>query len=365
MGAAFADVTCHLFGFSRTPNRGKSSAPIRQQIDRGFTLIELLVTIAIIAVLIALLLPAVQQAREAARRTQCKSNLKQIGLAFANYESSYGQIPPAYVLLSGPVFNTFGLGLGTPATYDDLNVHGYTEFLLPYLDQGTLYSQIDFKAPYLSPVDLSFACLPNYRANNQTLIRNVIPSFVCPSASRSQNPISITSGIFGTQISWTSGSMDYSPLGGFEGTVFSSYIQPMTGNVPSSGILSNLNTKVRMADIIDGASNTLILFELAGRNDLYEKGKFVSANVATGGGWADLSNYENWLSGSSADGSLQGGPCLVNCSNDNGNGMYSFHVGGVQLLLADGSVRFVSENINVVTLFRLGCHQDGQVVGDF
>ena len=120
--------------------------------------------------------------------------------------------------------------------------------------------------------------------------------------------------------------MDYSPLGGFEGTVFSSYIQPMTGNVPSSGILSNLNTKVRMADIIDGASNTLILFELAGRNDLYEKGKFVSANVATGGGWADLSNYENWLSGSSADGSLQGGPCLVNCSNDNGNGMYSFHV---------------------------------------
>ena len=365
MVAALGEANGDLTEFGMAVHREKVSRSTLRHVGRGFTLIELLVTIAIIAVLIALLLPAVQQAREAARRTQCKSNLKQIGLAFAIYESSYGQIPPAYVLLSGPVFSAFGLGLGTPAAHDDLNVHGYTEFILPYLDQSTVYNQINFSAPYMSPVDLSFAGLPNYQANNQKLIRSTIPSFVCPSASRSQNPISITSSIFGPQISWTSGAMDYSPLGGFEGTIFSSYIQPTTGKVPSSGVLSNLNTKVRMADITDGASNTLVLFELAGRNDLYEKGKFVAANAASGGGWADLSNYENWLSGSSVDGSEQGGPCLVNCSNDNGNGMYSFQVGGVQLLLADGAVRFISENTNVLTLFRLGCHQDGQVVGDF
>src|SRR6187549_2439077 len=96
---------------------------------RGFTLIELLVVIAIIAVLISLLLPAVQQAREAARRTQCKNNLKQMGLALHNYESTYNMFP---------LISTTNTALG------NVNTHGLREFLLPYIDQGPLYNQINF-----------------------------------------------------------------------------------------------------------------------------------------------------------------------------------------------------------------------------
>ncbi|WP_010583795.1 DUF1559 domain-containing protein [Schlesneria paludicola] len=329
----------------------------------AFTLIELLVVIAIIAVLIALLLPAVQQAREAARRTQCRNNLKQIGLAFHNYENTVRQFPPAYVLLIGPILSSMGSGIVAP--YDDLNIHGYTEFILPYLDQTNVYNAINFSAPYSSPVNLSFAGLPNYTANNQAAIKSVIPAFVCPSTARTENPITITTTALGPPLTWVTGAMDYSPFGGALGAYWNTYVQPTTGSVPRTGILSDGNPTVRVGDITDGTSNTLILFELAGRNDLFRKNKLVTINGTQGGGWADLSNFENWLAGSLLDGTGTEGPCVVNCTNESGRGMYSFHTGGVTMLMADGSVRFVSENINSVTLFRLGAFQDGGIVGAF
>ncbi|WP_010587957.1 DUF1559 family PulG-like putative transporter, partial [Schlesneria paludicola] len=169
---------------------------------KGFTLIELLVVIAIIAVLIALLLPAVQQAREAARRTQCRNNFKQLGLAFHNYENTYSQFPPTYIALHNTILPGY---LGVAAPYDDANIHTYAEFLLPYIDQVNIYNTIDFRAPYFSPINLSGAGLPNYTVNNQAATGTPIPGYICPSTPRSQTSLTITDNNLGIPITWKTG----------------------------------------------------------------------------------------------------------------------------------------------------------------
>jgi prepilin-type N-terminal cleavage/methylation domain-containing protein/prepilin-type processing-associated H-X9-DG protein len=325
---------------------------------RGFTLIELLVVIAIIAVLIALLLPAVQQAREAARRTQCKNNLKQMGLAFFNYESTVQQYPPAYIFLIGPVISAV-TGSSQNSATDDFNIHGYTEFILPYLDQANVYNQINFSQPYGAPQNIGAIIpgFPNYTANNEAAIQQAIPAFICPSTSRNANPFVVTDALGLTNLS---GAMDYSPYGGIDGAL-ATFVN--LGSSPD-GILSDNNISVRVGDVIDGTSNTLLLVELAGRNDLYRQGKLVTVNGTTGGAWADVANYEQWFAGSSFDGTTTG-ICMVNCTNAAETGFYSFHTGGVNVLMADGTVRFISQNTNVVTLARLGGYKDGGVVGAF
>jgi prepilin-type N-terminal cleavage/methylation domain-containing protein/prepilin-type processing-associated H-X9-DG protein len=323
---------------------------------RGFTLIELLVVIAIIGVLVALLLPAVQQAREAARQSQCKNNLKQIGIGMHNYHDAFGQFPPAYTWVPGTLLG------GTGAT--DLNIHGYTEFLLPFIDQEALFNAMNFRAPYMAPVDLSSLGLPNYPSNNQAVIINPVPIFICPSAARESRQLKITLNDLGFPIVWTSGAMDYSPLGGLYSVLYNTYMLPVSPQARQQGILSDDNLRVRVGDVSDGTSSTLLLFELAGRNKEYRRGReFGSTTV--GGGWADISNYENWLKGSSVDGSISGGPCVINCTNRGGEGMYSFHPGGIQVLMADGAVRFLNESISIAVLANLATYQGGGIVGAF
>lgn len=298
--------------------------------QRGFTLIELLVVIAIIAVLIALLLPAVQQAREAARRSQCRNNMKQVGLAIHNYESSVTCFPP--------------VGLTLPAPQG----HAMFTFILPYLDQAPLYNQINFSRSIADPVNL-----PPMNLAGKT----IIPPYNCPSTPGNKTADYGAAGyIPGGAGAYIFGTVDYGAVTGI-GSPFVTFLPAGTPS-GSTGLL-DYNKAVRHGDCPDGLSNTILIAEDASRIDRYEMGKQVTGSYSSGGAWADY-NSEYYVHGSSLGG---GGKCAINCTND--NEIYSFHVGGAMVLLGDGSVRFVNANIDAVTLAGLISAKGKEVIGEF
>ncbi|HUQ69870.1 MAG TPA: DUF1559 domain-containing protein [Planctomycetaceae bacterium] len=329
----------------------------------AFTLIELLVVIAIIAILIALLLPAVQQAREAARRTQCKNNLKQMGLAFHNYESTFSRLPAGnYGGMSG--CNDDGLA--------------WPYMLLPYIDQAPLYNQID---GYIKKTPLNGSCAahPNsptvgIMVNHQTQYGGIIPGgntiitgFRCPSSTMPAIvPASFlvpgAAGAAAPQFPAMVGyaTMDYKGNGG--------------GDIDGSGMLSKLsesNSGRLFRDISDGLSNTAFVAESA----------YVTTNIAYNGNFAvaptRTEDWPTWLGSVSTDESIR---YEGESSEDPINGFvnpnrmaaarsddcaFSFHTGGAQFLFGDGSVRFLTENMNINVYSYLHSIADGQVVGDF
>ena len=389
----------------------------------GFTLIELLVVIAIIAVLIALLLPAVQQAREAARRTQCKNNLKQLGLAFMNYESTYKMFPAAtsLVVTTGSTTSPYtgkniGEGISTTGNADP-NGHTYTEYLLPYMDQGNLYNQINFSAPlcfgsntggvFVAP---SGALLPakNYGAQPfQALTNAVITAFMCPSTPRSGGAGNVYQNDWYSQYGsasgfpmWMAGSdIDYVPTQTDNGVGGSS---ANNDNILMSNNVSDGNADFcTIAMVTDGLSNTSIIAEsidqgsiwATGNKRLGPSGKSTSSpnggiyggTTRNGGAWYDWqpaaiqlrevssivgvggTNYQNPGSSSASFAYVKtttpGVACAINCLNI--RGLYSLHAGGVQVLMGDGSVRFISQNLDMPTLQKMFSRGDGLVMGDF
>ena len=344
----------------------------RHQSRGAFTLIELLVVIGIIAILIALLLPAVQQAREAARRTQCKNNLKQIGLAFHNYHDVFNRFAPPAI-----IHGTFD---GT-LHFETLTASSWSTALLPFLDQAPLFNQYD--ASYCA-----------WHSQNASAVATPLPALTCPSTPDSERRINYTIPM-GTPFGAASlaadlpmanaGTIDYITTNGVRGD-FKQKAEaegwpPNTSEgwatwsltvVPDVGVNDGKHGRIR--DITDGTSNTIMIGELSGRNTLYRGSRSVpltdpeaaAHSFAAGGAWADPLNGENWIEGRRFDGTStgNGGPCAINCSNAKGN-LYSFHTGGVQILLCDGTVRFISENLSASVLASLVTSQNGDITGEF
>lgn len=319
---------------------------------RAFTLIELLVVIAIIAVLIALLLPAVQQAREAARRTQCKNSLKQIGLGLFNYEST---------------FNTFPIG----SRNDGMGGFGPSWWAgtLPYIDYAPLYNRLNFSGSQCGWVGAGSG---NGDLNGQASNGVNIPLMSCPS---SPLPPMIKVGNYnvnGNQYLGISGAVTGN--GFTEARVVNCCnccsTQAGSGVIASGGVfVANQSIPIRM--MTDGTSNVMMVGECS---NFLMPGQ---VNPASTDGWLMGSSGNG--SGSSFDGSRADNITTINyppnsvttatagVSQNYGsnNGLLSAHVGGVQVLLGDGTVRFISNNINMLTLRYLATRDDNNPVGDF
>jgi len=341
---------------------------------RGFTLIELLVVIAIIAILIALLLPAVQQAREAARRTECKNNLHNMGLAFHNYHDTYNTFPKPAII-----------GLTVSSGLNVVGGASWGTMLLPYLDQTPVYNIYDSQLGPLHP-------------NNVPATKTIIPLFLCPSASRTNlTQYTIPAGTTldpsfpptGSNWMFTGGASDYAVLTGVRGDfaklAYANYPGGPGGSrhgwatwairVLDFPQFSDGGLGGRIRDITDGTTNTIQVGEVASRNALYRRTTLIqppdpeaiAQQLAGGGAWADLFQGELWVNGRLQDGTpgVDGGPCAINCSNYRGAGLYSWHEGGAQILLCDGSARFISENVAAQILAGLITSQKNEIIGEY
>lgn len=336
-----------------------SSATARHR--RAFTLIELLVVIAIIAVLIALLLPAVQQAREAARRTQCKNNMKQMGLGIHNYESTNRVFPSAGEC---PFPSNTGITIFFPQST-------FTA-ILPYIDQAPVYATMNFGV--------------HYSDNAATIAagQTKISAFLCPSnAVTAPDPAGF-------------GLVDYMPIA-YVGLPNTAGV--VTKKVGALGLFGN-----PISYITDGTSNTIAMFEDSGRLAGNLNGKYSATTSALTAGAITTNGFITVASGSGplCTGLNTGNTCPNRwIDGDNGNGVtgppsgvfsvinnnkgaagaaacpytttncgpndepFSLHTGGVHALMCDGSVRFISENTDVQVIRRASDPTDGEPIGDF
>jgi prepilin-type N-terminal cleavage/methylation domain-containing protein/prepilin-type processing-associated H-X9-DG protein len=309
---------------------------------RGFTIIELLVVIAIIGVLTALLLPAVQAAREAARRVACSNNLKNLGLALHHYHDSHDAFPPGAV---GPLTPMF-------PQYAALKHHGLGTYLLPYLEQKSLASEYAWSASWFEPP-------------NQPVVNTHLEVWQCPSAPAKRSmdgSLTTVTPPPGDLFNGTAACGDYAGMGTIHvGLPNSGVIAAPKGPRDEQGHYEGafaINDVRRLADFRDGASQTILVAECAGRPQLWQAGNVVSNAVLSGGPWASRNLL--WGRGASPDGTAFFGPCAVNCTND--REVYGFHPSGANVVFADGSVHLLRAEIEIRVFAALVTRAGGEAV---
>jgi prepilin-type N-terminal cleavage/methylation domain-containing protein/prepilin-type processing-associated H-X9-DG protein len=304
----------------------------------GFTLVELLVVIAIIGILVSLLLPAVQSAREAARRTQCNNNLKQFGLAFHNYESTYKAFPE-----SRP-FDLTG------------NRMSWCIVVLDFIEQGNMANIYDKNVRWNS-------------GSNAVAGQALLPIFLCPSSGagdRRRPAFGTGSDIDGRVM----GPSDYIIMHRVRHRFYSANgIPNPMGTADNDGVLVQ-NSKTNIGQITDGTSNTILIMEDAARPNWYVLGRDQGSALPRpeGFGWTDPDGGAGSMDGTDRNtGAINGGSgtgtCIMNCNND--SEPYAFHSGGMNVVLADGSVRFISQNVSAAVFAALMTPRGGEVVGDY
>ncbi len=296
----------------------------------AFTLIELLVVIAIIAVLIALLLPAVQKVREAAARSRCENNMHQIALALHSYHEAYGGFPPEQ--------------LNTP----NGSQHCWATLILPYLEQVGLYQLYDMNATW-----------DDATTNDNGTIQHVIGTYLCPSGPPAP-PRTAAIGADGIG----RGVNDYPAI-----TVINpipNSFAPSTATLPADatyhGVLG-YNISRRETDIKDGSSNTVMVAEDGGRNQEWYNGVQITTNASLGfdGAWANPAGYivvNGWNMATNPP--TQPGACAINCTNS--ESVYSFHFGGAYGLFADGSVHFLANTLSLDLLVQLTTREGSEII---
>ncbi len=307
-----------------------------KRLSRGFTLIELLVVIAIIAILIALLLPAVQQAREAARRSTCKNNMKQLGIALHNYHDIHKTLPPG----------SFWVG-ESPLTHRSKG--SILARLLPQVDQVPLYENINFSAANATDYETM------KDGSGTTVASKVVPVYLCPSDTHSIR----NSG--GRAMHNYAASIGPYQTGGPTGSsncpcnnAFTSFIQAATGSNGVAGVFFRRpNRPTKFRDITDGVSNTIFFGEVRPDCSIHNRNGWLYSNNGQG-----LTSTIYPLNYDSCDNSSTDG-CARPCNWITELGFKSSHVGGVQFLFGDGTVRFVSENIDHVLYQNLGAKANG------
>lgn len=308
----------------------------------AFTLIELLVVIAIIAVLIGLLVPAVQKVREASNRMSCQNNLKQLGLALHGFHDTNQAFPASGWTTSGP---------GNPSG----KYVGWRALTLPYIEQENLQKLYDFQSHWWEGTNPTAAAVP-------------VKTYLCPSTASRKEVLSAVAKSPRPALTFTNpiAPTDYEAIMGVQPASINPHLGSAIYNSGNRFSVMSRNSRTRMADILDGTTTTIMVVECSARPLVYRnRVSNPSLNNDQGIGWADSEGPFS-LDGASSDGSAEGcgvaGGCTSPMNKKNDNEPYSFHTGGTNCLFADGRVSFIKESTPLTQFAAMCTMNAGELV---